>query len=74
MQGQYRTWNAAHIRELEKCFFLLSAENQKRIGWFKLIHSGNIFLRAFYFLRLGVYRQSAIDTVAIFISALLKKI
>ena len=74
MQGQYRTWNAAHIRELEKCIFLLSEENQKRIGWFKLIHSGNIFLRVYYFLRLGVYRQSAIDTVAIFISALLKKI
>lgn len=73
MQGQYRSWNSAHIRELEKNSYLLTEDNRRKFARFKAIHEGNILVRAYNFLRLGIYRQSIIDTVAIFISALIKK-
>lgn len=73
-QGQYRNWNSAHIKELEKCIYILTPKNKMRFEWFKKIHTGNFFCRIYYFYRLGLYRQSAIDTFAVFISVLLKKV
>ncbi|MGK9172876.1 glycosyltransferase family 2 protein [Yokenella regensburgei] len=74
IQGQYRNWNALHIRELDKNRALLTAENQEKFTWFKAIHNKCILTRVYYFLKLGVYRQNTVDTLAVFISALLKKV
>lgn len=74
IQGQYRTWNAAHIYELDKISFLLTTENKRKLTFFKLMHEKNIFFRIYYFLKLNLYRQKKIDTLAVFIAALLKKV
>lgn len=74
IQGQYRSWNAAHIREIEKIKFLLTEENQERFSFFKAIHTKNVFQRIYYFFKLGMYRQTKIDTLAVFVAALLKKV
>lgn len=74
LQGQYRNWNASHIRELDKNRALLTAENQEKYSWFKAIHDKCVFARVYYFLKLRLYRQNAVDTLAVFISAILKKV
>lgn len=73
-QGQYRKWNALHIDALKKNKEMLTVENQRKLFWFEKIHNNNIFLRLYYFSKLKLYRQSIIDTLAIFIAVLFKKV
>lgn len=73
-QGQYRKWNALHIDALKMNRDLLTVENQKKLMWFEKIHANNILLRIYYFLKLKLYRQSLVDTLAIFIAVIFKKV
>jgi len=73
-QGQYRRWNALHIDALKNNKELLTIENQQKLIWFENVHNNNILLRLYYFSKLKLYRQSHIDTLAIFIAVLFKKV
>ncbi|MEZ3499129.1 glycosyltransferase family 2 protein [Pantoea sp. KPR_PJ] len=73
-QGQYKDWNEKHIRSIDKNIDILSVQNRKKYYLFKEIHTGSFLKRMSAYFKLGLYRQSKMDSVGIFVSALFKKL
>ena len=53
---------------------IIDEENIRIINDFIKVQDGNFFQRFFYFFKSGIYRQSILGNIAIFIFSLLKKI
>lgn len=73
-QGQYREWNELHIRALDENTNILCEKNREKYQLFKKVHSASFIKRMLAFVKLGLYRQSKMDSFGIFISALFKKL
>lgn len=73
-KGSYRGWNNLHLKALRKNIDLLTDENKRKVEWFSKIHNNNLLSRIYYFFKLGLHRQSSLDTVAVFIAVLFKKV
>ncbi|WP_410009663.1 glycosyltransferase family 2 protein [Pantoea agglomerans] len=73
-EGQYKHWNELHIIALEKNIDLLSPDNRRKLVLFKKIHSSSFFERMVAYFRLRLYRQSRIDDLGIFVSAIFNKL
>ena len=74
ISGEFRAWNKNNIDYLIKNKEIASTDNIQIINDFVRVQNGNILERFFYFFKSGIYRQSLLGSIAIFIFALFKKI
>ena len=74
LSGDYRAWNKKNLYYLIENKKIIDEENIRIINDFIKVQDGNFFQRFFYFFKSGIYRQSILGNIAIFIFSLLKKI
>ena len=74
LNGEYKIWNALNTFYLNKNINYLSDENKKTLKAFKKIQEGGFFIRLYNFFKSGIYRQTKIQSFALFLAAILKKI
>lgn len=74
LQGRYKIWNQHNIKALEKNIDKLTPENRRVLECFKAASQENLFNRIKSFFSSGVYRQTRISTIALFIAVIIKKV
>lgn len=72
--GTFREWTDTNITALEKIRHLMTEENKKAFDCFRETRNKGIIKRTFFFWKLGIYRQSIFQNVALFLAFSLKKI
>lgn len=72
--GRSRSWNDRNIAALDSVSSRLSAESGVRFEWFKKARSSKLIKRFLYLKRCGVYRQTALGNLGLFLAALLGKL
>ncbi len=74
LSGNFKSWTERNTYYLLKNKELISSNNYIILINFSKLQNGNIFERIYYFFKSGIYRQSLLQNIALFISAILKKI
>lgn len=73
-KGELRSWNARNIPVLMASSARFTDENRKNLFYFKKMHQGGLWSRLVAQYRLRPYRQTRLGTIAIWISAILKRV
>jgi glycosyltransferase involved in cell wall biosynthesis len=74
-QGRFKSWNERHLQEIDKSRVIFTSENLVTVDLFaKCRLSKSIFLRVFYLLRSGVYRQTLMANMGLIVATLFHKI
>ncbi|PPK49975.1 glycosyltransferase [Marinobacter persicus] len=73
-RNRFKDWNQRNISALENARHLLLPENQKQLDKFIAARSGLWFLRVLKLRKSGVYRQTKIGTIALFVATIVGKI
>ena len=74
MKGRFRFWTDSHLRMLLQIKSDLTADSLRTLGLFVKIRKCNEIQRIIYYWNSGIYRQSAAQTVMLFIAILIKRI
>lgn len=74
LNGTFKAWNNENILALEKNVSLLTAENREKLALFVKARKG-FFLRRFWgFFKVGIYRQTLMQNIALYISGIMNRI
>ena len=74
LQGRYRDWSELHVEALRKNIHLLSEENKIVLDLFIKARQAPLFKRIFFFLKAGLYRQTLLGNLGLFVSVILNKV
>ncbi len=74
LSGSFKGWNDRNIEALEKSVDLLTEENRKTFDSFARARKRFMLFRLWGFCRSGIYRQTFVDNIALFVGAILNKI
>lgn len=74
LSGKFRKWNDINVHALWKNRHLLTIENRRILFFFKKARNSGLIRRVYYFLRSGVFRQTMLGNLALFIGILIKRI
>ncbi|MDA9163690.1 glycosyltransferase family 2 protein [Rickettsiaceae bacterium] len=74
LSGSFKGWNDRNLKALEKSVNLLTEENKKTFNIFKRARKRSMLFRLWEFFRSGIYRQTFVDNIALFVGAILNKI
>lgn len=74
MRGDFRGWNRVNIAALNASFHRLTEGNQGRLAVFAALCAGSLPERLLGLARLRLYRQSRASTVAVWLSAVLRRL
>lgn len=74
LSGDFRAWNDVNIFALRATHHMLSAENRTVLNSFAKMRRLPLIPRLIAVRRLGLYRQSAVGTAALWIAAVLGRI
>ena len=72
--GNFKIQNDHNLRAIIKNQNLLTISNEKTLTNFVKARQSCFLKRIFYFLKSGVYRQTLIGNIALFIGILIKKV
>jgi glycosyltransferase involved in cell wall biosynthesis len=72
--GTFRKWNNIHLESLQKLLNILSEQSRTQLDHFVESRHKSFFVRISSFMRSGVYRQTLMGNVALFVSVIFKKI
>lgn len=72
--GRLQRWNVENIKGLEYVADDLSPENLETLAWFQKLRSKFLLIRIYAFFRSGIRRQTVVESVALFLAALINKI
>lgn len=73
-RNRFKEWNQSNVSSLQKARHLLLPENQQQLDRFIVARSGSWFHRVWNLQKSGVFRQTKIGTIALFIAAIVGKI
>ena len=74
MRGEFKNYNSIHYDAFNEIKSLITKDNQRLIYSFYKLREGPIHKRILMVNRLGIYRQTFEGTIALYLSALLKKL
>ncbi|MBY0292325.1 MAG: glycosyltransferase [Alphaproteobacteria bacterium] len=74
INGTFREWNEINVGCLEKISDMMTEKNKKRFHHFKNSRNKSMIQRIFGFWKAGVYRQTFLENVFLFIAFILKRI
>ena len=74
LRGRMRSWNAMHLRAIEKVRDLFTTENQRLVDDFQRIYSRSLFERLQILRKSGFHRQTTIDQLGLFAATILRKV
>ncbi|WP_297773101.1 glycosyltransferase family 2 protein [uncultured Roseovarius sp.] len=74
LQGQFRDWNETNIAALSRLEGNLTQENRQILSEFVAMREGPLPNRLARLHQLGLYRQSRISTLALWVSVVLKRL
>lgn len=74
ISGAFREWNHQNIRALDCCRHRLSAKNQLALENFALARDASLLRRLYLLSKAGVYRQSRVDDIGLFLAASIRRI
>ena len=72
--GKYKEWNSSNISMLNLNRMLLTEANVKTLEQFAKARTGSVFERLYFLWLSGVYRQTKLGNLALFVSALTKRL
>jgi glycosyltransferase involved in cell wall biosynthesis len=72
--GRFVHWNALNIEALEKLDDILTHDAKFVVGQFQLARSGSLFKRFAALRNSGVYRQTRLGTISLFVACLFRKL
>lgn len=73
LAGEFRKWNSRNLEMLSFNRDILTAENVKILDEFQKARNAPFLLRCYYLFHSGIYRQTFIGSLALYFSALLKR-
>lgn len=73
LNGRYRAWSVHNSVLLEKVKPLLSDTAQHTLVYFKMMRSPSLFKRVYGLFKAGVYRQSLLGNVFLFVAVIIGK-
>ena len=74
LKNRFRDWNTVNIEGLNQARHLLTSENQQKLDEFAKARQAPFFSRLQRFSKLGLYRQTLIGNIGLFVAVILKKI
>lgn len=74
LEGRFAAWNATNLAALSMCDDLLEEEAKRIVGEFASIRQKSLRRRLRGLHRLGVYRQTALSNIALYVAAMIGKI
>jgi glycosyltransferase involved in cell wall biosynthesis len=74
LNGHFKTWNTRNLAALHALRPQLTPENQKTLDAFATVRSDNLFTRLAAFRRSGVYRQTFVGNLGLFVAACVRKL
>ncbi len=74
LKGRFRFWMDQNIEALQRVSHNFTAENQRILGQFSRARRASVFSRLLRLKRSGVYRQTLLGNLGLFIAALLGRV
>lgn len=74
LNGRFRKWNDSNVNALNRARHLLSEENLILLDRFIAMRNSNIIGRIVNFYKSGVYRQTFLGNIGLFVGVLLNKV
>jgi glycosyltransferase involved in cell wall biosynthesis len=74
LQGRFRLWSERNLACLENAYAWLTPDAKSVIANFQKIRNGGFFQRVIAFKKAGLYRQTWVGRLSLFVAVLLKKI
>jgi glycosyltransferase involved in cell wall biosynthesis len=74
LQGRFRVWNDKNTTALRRISAHLTPENKRRLDEFEQARTGHLVARLAAFRRSGVYRQTSLDSLSLWVAVVLKKL
>ncbi|MDR2710044.1 MAG: glycosyltransferase family 2 protein [Burkholderiales bacterium] len=74
LEGRFKTWNTQNLAALSILRSRLAPENQKTLATFAAVRSDSLFTRLKALRKSGVYRQTFIGNLGLFVAACLGKL
>jgi hypothetical protein len=74
LNNSFKRWNDRNIKVLQDNSDLLTKENQNNLHIFAKARKSSLFPRLVGFLKCGIYRQTLLGNIALFIGGILNKI
>lgn len=75
LNGRFRDWNAINIAALESVpADIISPKNRTILSLFTKATSSTLLWRLIYYKKSGVYRQSVLDNIGLFLAAAFKRL
>lgn len=72
--GRVRRWNAVNLKALKACEKKLSLDSQETLRHFRKAREEIWPLRPYHLCKSGVYRQSTVDNIGMYLAAIFKRI
>lgn len=73
--GRFRDWNRTNIAALERVPpHLIAPQNRSILKLFAQARTATLFKRLVYFKQSGVYRQTLLGNIGLFVAAIIKRI
>ena len=73
--GRFRDWNRTNIAALERVPpHLIAPQNRSILKLFAQARTATLFKRLVYFKRSGVYRQTLLGNIGLFVAAIIKRV
>jgi glycosyltransferase involved in cell wall biosynthesis len=73
--GRFRAWNATNIAALKRVpGHLIDLQNWTVLMYFSKARDGNLLERLIYLKKSGVFRQTLLDDIGLFVAAIIKRI
>ena len=74
MDGVFHTWNTVHIGLLKDCIYLLDEKNKKILTQWEQAREKTFISRVIGVFLSGVYRQTLIENIGLWIATIFKKV
>ena len=72
--GEFKSWNDINLNALNRNKFILSKKNKKLLKDFMRYRNGSLFQRIFLLNFLGIYRQTFLGNLALYIALIFKRV
>ena len=74
LNGKFRIWNDANLKNLKNNINLLTKENQKILIDFAKCREASFFKRIILFQSIGIYRQTIAGNLALYLAIIIKRL
>lgn len=74
LDGHFKEWIDSNIYALNKTDINITADNKHYLEMFNDVRNSNLFKRLYVFRKLGMYRQTILGTLGLYVAVFLKKL